>query len=98
MVVAMVAFYYFLIVIPSNKDKKQRQDMLSNVKKNDRVITTSGIYGVVTNVQKEQNEITIRVDETTNAKLRITLSAVARILGSESADGTDSVSGKTSIK
>jgi preprotein translocase subunit YajC len=57
--------------------------MLAGLKKNDRVITSSGIYGVVTSVQADADEVTIRVDEASNAKLRLTLSAIARVLGDE---------------
>ena len=56
---------------------------LAAVKKNDRVLTAVGIYGVVTNVHREANEITIKVDEATNAKLRMTLSSIAEVLGDE---------------
>jgi preprotein translocase subunit YajC len=62
--------------------------MLSGVKKNDRVVTIGGVYGVVTNVNRDADEVTIRVDESTNTKLRVTLSSVARILGDETSDET----------
>ena len=61
----------------------QRQAMLEAVKKNDHVITAGGIYGVVTNVHREANEITIKVDEATNTKLRLALGSIARVLSSE---------------
>ena len=57
--------------------------MLAAMKKNDRVITAGGIYGVVTNVHQEADEVTIKVDEATNTKLRVTLSSIARILGDD---------------
>ena len=57
--------------------------MLEAVKKNDRVITAGGIYGVVTNVHREADEVTIKVDEATNTKLRLTLSSITRVLGDE---------------
>ncbi len=60
--------------------------MLSGVKKNDRVVTIGGVYGVVANVNREADEITLKVDESTNTKLRVTLSSVARVLGDEPAD------------
>jgi len=64
--------------------------MLAAVKKNDRVVTIGGIYGVVTNVQREQDEVTIKVDEATNTKLRVTLGSIARIIGEESPSETAS--------
>jgi preprotein translocase subunit YajC len=51
--------------------------------KNDRVLTAGGIYGVVMNVHREADEVTIKVDEATNTKLRLTLGSVTRVLGDE---------------
>ena len=44
------------------------------------MVTIGGIYGVVVNVQREQDEVTIKVDESTNAKLRVTINAIARVV------------------
>ncbi len=60
--------------------------MLAAVKKNDRVVTAGGIYGVVTNVHQEADEVTVKVDEATNTKLRVTLSSIVRVLGDEPSD------------
>jgi preprotein translocase subunit YajC len=76
--------YIFLIQRPQRREQVARQAMLKNVKKNDRVITTAGIYGVVTSVQADSDEVTIRVDEANNTKLRMSLGSVARVIGSDS--------------
>ena len=82
---AAIAFlFYFLLIRPHKREQAQRQKLLDAVKKNDRVLTVGGIYGVVTNVHREANEITIKVDESTNTKLRLTLGSIARVLGEES--------------
>jgi preprotein translocase subunit YajC len=52
--------------------------MLENLKKNDRVITVGGIYGVVVNVAKGSEDITIRVDDGNNTRLRVVRSAQPR--------------------
>jgi preprotein translocase subunit YajC len=75
--------FYFLIMRPQRREQTKHQAMLAEIKKNDRVITSGGIFGVVTNVNREANEITIKVDETTNTKLRVTLTSIARVLGDE---------------
>ena len=62
--------------------------MLSALKKNDHVLLTSGIYGVVTNVYEDGDEVTVRVDETSNTKLRVTRSAIAKVISDEPADAT----------
>jgi len=42
----------------------------------------------VTNVNSDADEVTVKVDESTNTKLRMTLSSIARVLGSESDDSS----------
>jgi preprotein translocase subunit YajC len=81
--VIIFVLFYFLLIRPQKREQGRRQEMLAGVKKNDRVVTVGGIYGVVTNVHREADEVTIKVDEATNTKLRITLSSIGRILGDE---------------
>jgi preprotein translocase subunit YajC len=64
--------------------------MISNVKENDRVVTIGGIHGVVTNVQRDLDRLTIRVDESTGTKIKVNMSAVARVLTGEEAEGGSS--------
>lgn len=78
-------FFYLFLVRPQRREQAERQKMLDAVKKNDRVVTIGGIYGVVANVNKEANEITVKVDEATNTKLRLTLGSIARVLSEEPA-------------
>lgn len=82
--VAIFVLFYFILIRPQRREQARRREMLTAVKKNDRVITSGGIYGVVTNVHREADELTIKVDEATNTKLRVTLSSVSRVLGDES--------------
>ena len=82
--------FYFLLIRPQRQEQRRRKEMLGGVKKNDRVVTIGGIYGVVTNVHKEADEVTIKVDETTNTKLRVTLASIARIMGDEPSGGSSS--------
>ncbi len=78
--------FYFLLMRPQKKERQRQQAMLAAVKKNDRVVTTGGIFGVVTNVRTEENEVTIKVDEATNTKLRVTLNSIARVLSDETSN------------
>ena len=45
--------------------------MLDNLKKNDRIVTVGGILGVVTNVDRDKKEVTLKVDESSGVKLRM---------------------------
>jgi preprotein translocase subunit YajC len=85
--VVIMFLFYMMIIRPERAKQKAHQALLGRLKKNDRIITVGGIYGVVTNVQRETDEITIRVDESTNAKLKITFGAISRVLSeAEEAD------------
>jgi preprotein translocase subunit YajC len=79
MVIIMVLFY-FMLIRPQKRKEQELREMVRNVKENDRVVTIGGIYGVVTNVQRDADRVTIRVDEATGAKLKINMSAIARVL------------------
>lgn len=76
--------FWFLLIRPQQQERRQREAMLAAVKKNDRVVTVGGIYGLVTSVDREKDEITIKVDEAANVKLRVTVSSIARVMIDES--------------
>jgi preprotein translocase subunit YajC len=85
----VMVLFYFMLLRPQKRKEQELREMVRNVKENDRVVTIGGIYGVVTNVQREAERVTIRVDEATGAKLKINLSAIARVLtGEEQESGT----------
>ena len=61
------------------------KNMLGNLQKNDRIVTIGGIYGTVVNIQKDSDSITIKVDESSNAKLRVLRSAISRVVTGDDA-------------
>ncbi len=75
--------FYFLILRPEKRKQAEHKSLLESIKKNDRVVTIGGIYGVVTNVLREEDRVTLRIDEANNTKIDVTFSAVARVLGEE---------------
>ena len=54
MLVLMVAVFYFMLIRPENKRKKEAEQMRSSVKKGDQITTIGGIVGTVVDV-KENN-------------------------------------------
>jgi preprotein translocase subunit YajC len=82
LLVIMVLFYFMLIRPQKRKEQELRQ-LVHNLKENDRVVTIGGIYGVVTNVQRDADRVTIRVDDATGTKLRVNMSAISRVLTAE---------------
>lgn len=79
----ILAFIFLMYFMNAGKRKadKQKRDMLASLKKGDRVETAGGIRGVVTNV--EADEITVKVDETSNTKLRFARRAIIDVKGDE---------------
>lgn len=66
MIVMMIAIFYFLVIRPENKRKKQAEEMRSSIKKGDRITTIGGLIGRVVQV----NDSTI-VFETSEDRVRI---------------------------
>ena len=90
MILIMVLFY-FMMMRPQAKERKKMQDMLNNMKKNDRVVTAGGILGTVVNVQKESPYVTIKVDEQTNAKLKVKRTSIISIESDDADEKKESV-------
>jgi preprotein translocase subunit YajC len=79
--VAIAAAAYLLLFRPERERLRRQQSMLAGLKKNDRVVTSSGIYGTVASVDAGVDRVVLRVDESANVKLTVTLASIARILG-----------------
>lgn len=91
----IMVLFYFLLLRPQKKKDEQFRRMVAELKENDHVVTVGGIHGVVTNVQRDAERVTIRVDDATGTKLRVTAASIARVVTDES-DGTESAgSGKS---
>jgi preprotein translocase subunit YajC len=67
--------FYFLLIRPQKTKEKEHQKMLSNLNKNDEVVTASGIHGTIVNV-KEKTFI-LRIDD--NVKIEIEKNCVAYV-------------------
>ena len=68
--------FYFLILRPQNKQRKQHETELSELKKGDKIITRGGLYGKIVNFQgKNGNKVTI--DAGSGVKLSVARSYIA---------------------
>lgn len=52
------------------REKTRHSEMIGNLKKNDRVVTSGGIIGTVASVSEDREEVTLKVDENTRIKFR----------------------------
>lgn len=85
----IMVLFWFMLIRPQKRKEHELREMVHNLKENDRVVTIGGVYGVVTNVQRDAERVTIRVDESTGTKLKVNMSAIARVMtGDEQEGGT----------
>lgn len=69
---------YFIMFRGPKKRQQQQNEMVKSLKKNDRVQTIGGIFGTVLDVT--ETEITLKIDESNNTKIKILPSAVHKVL------------------
>jgi preprotein translocase subunit YajC len=79
-IVAIGLVFYFLVIAPANKQRKKQAEMLSTLKKGDRVLTTGGIYGTIQGV--EPDAVYLKIAE--NVKVKVARSAISGVVTGES--------------
>lgn len=72
--------FYFLVIAPANKQRKKQAEMLSQLKKGDRVLTSGGIYGTIQGV--EPDAVYLKIAD--NVKVKVARSAISGTVTGES--------------
>ena len=76
------AIFYFTILLPNQrKQRKEAESLMSGMKKNDEVVTASGIIGIVAHIKEGGDEVTLKIDD--NARIRVLKSSIVRIVKKE---------------
>ncbi|GAB1467821.1 preprotein translocase subunit YajC [Candidatus Cloacimonadota bacterium] len=78
--VAMFAILYFLMIRPQQKRAKELQKMLESLQVNDKVLTSSGIYGRVVSLKPDKGIVVVEIDETNKVRVEFQKSAIVTIL------------------
>ena len=63
MLLVMVAVFYFMIIRPENKRKKEAEELRSNIKNGDKITTIGGIVGKVVDVKEDKFVIETGADQ-----------------------------------
>lgn len=71
----LILVFYFLIIKPQKKAQETHKNMISSLKKNDDVITSGGIHGVIANVK--DHSVTLKVDD--NVKIEVQKSCITSL-------------------
>ena len=66
--VLIFVIFYFLLILPQQKKQKQQKAMMESLKKGDKVVTASGIWGTITNLGKET--VTLQIADNTKIKMQ----------------------------
>ncbi len=80
--VLIFVVFYFLLIRPQQKRAKEHKNMLENLKKGDKIITSGGIYGVIEGVGT--NTITVKIGE--NVKVKLGKAYIASLRASSDED------------
>jgi preprotein translocase subunit YajC len=83
LLLAIAVLYIFMFRNKGN-EKKQREQMLSALKRGDRVQTIGGVLGTV--VEAREADVLLKVDESSNTKIRFARSAIHRVIEEEKAE------------
>jgi len=73
--VGMFLIMYFMMIRPQQKQRRDRETMLNALKRGDRVVTSGGLHGTITNIT--DTTVTLKCDQ---VKLEFDRSAVGRVL------------------
>jgi preprotein translocase subunit YajC len=75
-----LAAFYFLILRPQHQQEKSRRQLLDALKKNDKVLTSAGIYGTVVSVDSEHDKVVLRVDDEKNVRFTFSKASIVRVV------------------
>jgi preprotein translocase subunit YajC len=76
--------FYFLLIRPQQKQRKEQQKLIAALKTGDKVVTSSGIYGLISNVK----ETTVQLKIAENVKIDIDKAAIASVIKSSTNPGS----------
>lgn len=65
--VLLFAAMYFLMIAPQRKKQKAHEKMLKELESGDEIVTSGGIYGIITNVKEDR--FVVRISETTKIEI-----------------------------
>lgn len=71
-IILMAVVFYFILYRPQKKEQKKRAEMLSSLKKGDKVVTIGGMYGVITAIT--DTKVTLKVAD--KVEIEFTRSAI----------------------
>ncbi|TEB06537.1 preprotein translocase subunit YajC [Pelotomaculum schinkii] len=84
-IVGLFAILYFLMIRPQQQRQKKHQEMIKNLKPDDRVITIGGIYGTI--VKMKDNSLILKVAD--NVRIEVLQSAISKVISMDEGEGKE---------
>lgn len=81
----MFVIFYFLLIRPQQKRAKEHRDMIANLKKGDKILTSGGIHGRIVSVE-DNNTLSVEIAD--KVKVKMDSSYVAALLQSAKSQPT----------
>jgi preprotein translocase subunit YajC len=72
--------FYFMLIRPQQQQEKKRREMINQLKKNDKVVTASGMYGTVISVDEKGDKVQLRLDDDGKVKITFTKASIVKVL------------------
>lgn len=82
-IIIIIAIFYFIVIRPASRERKNREAQVSALVKHDKVITNAGIHGTVVGLTDEN--VILRVDDKNNVRMTFSRAAIWQVLGDEDA-------------
>ena len=77
----ILVIFYFLLIKPQQSQQKKIKEMLSQLKKGDRVLTSGGLYGTVVGINEKDNIVVLRISD--DVKVEIGRSYITSVKAGE---------------
>jgi len=76
MFAAIFAIFYFMIIRPQQKRAKEREKLLSNIEKGDKIVTTGGVHATIVGIEEK----TVLIEIAPNVKIKVERSAIGNVI------------------
>lgn len=86
LIAAMIAFFYFVVLRPQQKQRAEQENLLKSLQKGDKVLTNSGMHGTV--VAVDGADVMIEISEKVRVKFK-TAAIAERLNGLAATDSKD---------
>ena len=78
--ILIFAIFYFLLILPQQRQRRKMQEMLANLKTGDRVVTSGGIYGTIVGFR---NPNVLQLEVAHQVRIDVSRSAISGLQASE---------------